>query len=45
MPDANRIGLAMVDVYLAVGEFVTFDTGKQLTDSVTHYRNDKKGNK
>lgn len=42
--DATRIGLAMVDVYSAVGEFVTSDTGKKMTDSVTQYRNDQKGN-
>ncbi|MCG7609020.1 MULTISPECIES: TetR/AcrR family transcriptional regulator [Mycobacterium] len=41
--DATRIGLAMIDVYSAVGEFITSETGKQMTDSVTHYRDEKKG--
>lgn len=41
--DSTRIGLAMVDLYAAIGEFVTSDTGKQMTDAVTQYRDDKKG--
>ena len=40
--DSTRIGLAMVDLYAAMGEFATSDTGKQMTDAVTQYRDDKK---
>jgi AcrR family transcriptional regulator len=36
--DATRVGLAMVDVYAAVGEFVTSATGQQMTDTITQYR-------
>lgn len=36
--DPTRIGLAMVDLYAAIGEFVTSDTGMQMTDAVTQYR-------
>ena len=41
--DSTRIGLAMVDLYAAMGEFATSDTGRLMTDAVTHYRDDKKG--
>jgi AcrR family transcriptional regulator len=41
--DPTRIGLAMVDVYAAVGEFVTSDVGQQMTDAITDYREDKEG--
>jgi AcrR family transcriptional regulator len=41
--DPTRIGLAMVDLYAAMGEFVNSDTGQQMTDAVTQYRDDKKG--
>jgi hypothetical protein len=30
--DTTRIGLAMVDLYAAMGEFAASDTGKQMTD-------------
>ncbi|HEX9833223.1 MAG TPA: TetR family transcriptional regulator [Mycobacterium sp.] len=41
--DSTRIGLAMVDLYAAIGEFVTSDTGRRMTDAVTQYRDDKEG--
>lgn len=41
--DATRIGLAMLDLYGAMGEFATSDTGQLITDAVTQYRDDKKG--
>jgi TetR/AcrR family transcriptional regulator, regulator of cefoperazone and chloramphenicol sensitivity len=41
--DATRIGLAMVDLYAAIGEFATSDTGRLMTDAVTQYRDDKEG--
>lgn len=41
--DSTRIGLAMVDLYAAMGEFATSDTGRLMTDAVTQYRDDKKG--
>jgi TetR/AcrR family transcriptional regulator, regulator of cefoperazone and chloramphenicol sensitivity len=43
--DSTRIGLAMVDLYAAMGEFVTSDTGRLMTDAVTQYRDDKEGNR
>ena len=39
--DSTRIGLAMVDLYAAMGEFVASDTGRLMTDAVTQYRDDK----
>lgn len=41
--ESTRIGLAMLDLYTAIGEFATSDTGKQMTDAVTRYRDDKRG--
>lgn len=41
--NSTRIGLAMVDLYAAMGEFATSDTGRLMTDAVTQYRDDKKG--
>lgn len=41
--ESTRIGLAMVDLYAAIGEYVTSETGKKMTDAVTAYRDDKKG--
>lgn len=41
--EATRIGLAMVDVYTAIGEFAASETGKQMTDAVTQFRDDKEG--
>jgi TetR/AcrR family transcriptional regulator, regulator of cefoperazone and chloramphenicol sensitivity len=44
--DPTRIGLAMTDLYAAIGEFVTSETGQLMTDAVTRYRDDdKKGNR
>lgn len=43
--DATRTGLAMADVYTAVGEFMASPTGHQITDSVTQYRDHQKGNR
>ena len=43
--DATRIGLAMLDLYAAIGEFATSDTGRLITDAVTQYRGDKEGNR
>lgn len=41
--ESTRIGLAMVDLYAAMGEFATSDTGRLMTDAVTQYRDDKRG--
>ena len=41
--DSARIGLAMVDLYAAMGEFATSDTGLLMTDAVTQYRDDTTG--
>jgi AcrR family transcriptional regulator len=41
--DSTRFGLAMVDLYAAIGEFVTSDIGRQMTDAVTQYRDNKEG--
>ena len=41
--DSTRIGLAMVNLYAAMGEFVTSDTGRLMTDAVTHYRDNQEG--
>jgi TetR/AcrR family transcriptional regulator, regulator of cefoperazone and chloramphenicol sensitivity len=41
--DSTRIGLAMVNLYAAMGEFVTSDTGRLMTDAVTQYRDHQEG--
>lgn len=41
--DTSRIGLAMLDLYAAMGEFATSDTGRLIADAVNQYRDDKKG--
>lgn len=43
--NSTRIGLAMVDLYAAMGEFANSDAGRLMTDAVTQYRDDKKGNR
>ena len=43
--EATRIGLAMFDVYAAMGEFTASDTGRQIADAVTQYRDDQDGNR
>lgn len=43
--EATRIGLAMFDVYAAMGEFTASDTGRQIADAVTQYRDTKEGNR
>lgn len=40
--DATRTGLAMADLYTAIGEFMASPTGRQITDAVTDYRDDQK---
>jgi AcrR family transcriptional regulator len=40
--DATRTGLAMADLYTAIGEFMTSPTGRQITDAVTDYRDHQK---
>lgn len=41
--DSTRLALAMVDLYAAMGEFVTSGTGQLITDAVNQYRNDQEG--
>jgi TetR/AcrR family transcriptional regulator, regulator of cefoperazone and chloramphenicol sensitivity len=41
--DSTRIGLAMVNLYAAMGEFFTSDTGRLMTDAVTQYRDNQEG--
>lgn len=43
--ESTRIGLAMADLYGAIGEFVTSRTGKQMTDAINHYRDDTGGSR
>lgn len=43
--DATRTGLAMADLYTAIGEFMTSATGRQITDAVTHYRDHQEDNR
>ncbi|MGV0809189.1 TetR/AcrR family transcriptional regulator [Mycolicibacterium setense] len=43
--DATRTGLAMADLYTAIGEFMTSPTGHQITDAVTDYRDNQKGDR
>ncbi|MGV0742398.1 TetR/AcrR family transcriptional regulator [Mycolicibacterium sp. XJ870] len=42
-PDTTRIGLAMVELYAAMGEFATSDTGRMMTEAVAQYHDDKEG--
>lgn len=43
--DATRTGLAMADLYTAIGEFMASSTGRQITDAVTDYRDHQKGDR
>lgn len=40
--DPTRIGLAMVDLYAALGEFAVSATGTQMSDAINHYRDNEK---
>lgn len=40
--DATRTGLAMADLYTAIGEFMASSTGRQITEAVTDYRDHQK---
>ncbi|KUI18396.1 hypothetical protein AU191_03910 [Mycolicibacterium acapulense] len=39
--DSTRIGLAMVELYAAMGEFATSDAATQMTDAIVQYRDSK----
>ncbi|WP_275080567.1 TetR/AcrR family transcriptional regulator [Mycolicibacterium goodii] len=39
--DAARTGLAMADLYTAIGEFMAAPTGRQIADTVSEYRDNR----